>query len=261
MHSPAWGVSLRKGQHEALISYETHQKIIDRLDQRVYAPTRKDIRHDFPLRGVVACHCCSTPLTSGWSKGKYKKYAYYRCRKKGCDMYGKGIARSQLERDFEAFLKAVQPTEQLSTMAGKMFQRIWNIMSGQSGDIKEALKVQLREADQKIDKLVDMAASASSARVIAAYEKKIEEAELSKLDIAEKLENPGRTKHTYEELFELALKFISSPCKIWETARFEMRRIILRLVFSDHLSYCKDKGLLNSDLSMPFKALDAFSEV
>ena len=52
---PNWNVSLRKGQHEGLISFETFQKIQNRLSTGAKAPARKDISADFPLRGFVLC--------------------------------------------------------------------------------------------------------------------------------------------------------------------------------------------------------------
>lgn len=55
---PEWNVSLRKGQHEGLISLETFELIQKRLKTKGYAITRKDLNEDFPLRGVVCCADC-----------------------------------------------------------------------------------------------------------------------------------------------------------------------------------------------------------
>ena len=93
VHSPKWGISLRNGQHEGLISLATFQRIQERLQETGYVTTRTDNHEDFPLRGAVVCSGCGTTLTGGWSKGKTRRHAYYRCRKKGCDHYGKSIAR------------------------------------------------------------------------------------------------------------------------------------------------------------------------
>lgn len=64
VEAPKWDVSLRKGQHEALISFETFQRIQDRLEGRKRAPAaRKDYNEDFPLRGFVLCDCCGNAMT------------------------------------------------------------------------------------------------------------------------------------------------------------------------------------------------------
>lgn len=71
-----WGVSLRPGHHEPLISFETHKKIQDRMAGKAHAPARKNLDADFPLRGAVVCGHCGAPLTASWSKGKYSLYPY-----------------------------------------------------------------------------------------------------------------------------------------------------------------------------------------
>lgn len=61
-----------------------------------------------------------------WSKGRNAKYAYYFCRTKGCDNYGKSIKREQLEGDFEKLLRRIQPTHSLFTVAKLMLEDLWN---------------------------------------------------------------------------------------------------------------------------------------
>lgn len=89
VEAPKWGVSLRKGHHEVLITFETYQKIQDRLNGKARAPARKNLDGDFPLRGFVTCGDCATPLTACWARGCRNHYAYYHCPKRGCASYGK----------------------------------------------------------------------------------------------------------------------------------------------------------------------------
>ena len=56
-----WNVSLRKGNHEGLIDYQTFQKIQDRLNGAANAPARKDLSSEFPLRGSICCADCGGP--------------------------------------------------------------------------------------------------------------------------------------------------------------------------------------------------------
>ena len=43
VEAPNWNIKPRIGNHEPLISYETHLKIQENLDAGVYAPKRKDL--------------------------------------------------------------------------------------------------------------------------------------------------------------------------------------------------------------------------
>ena len=46
---PEWGVSLRKGHHQGLISLETYEQVHERIRDGARAPARADISTDFPL--------------------------------------------------------------------------------------------------------------------------------------------------------------------------------------------------------------------
>ena len=53
-----WGVSLRRGHHEPLISFATYEKIQKNLEEGARGPARADFSEDFPLRGFVTCSEC-----------------------------------------------------------------------------------------------------------------------------------------------------------------------------------------------------------
>ncbi|MEM6913393.1 MAG: recombinase family protein, partial [Pseudomonadota bacterium] len=189
VHSKAWNVSLRKGRHEGLISFETHKAIQDRLEQKAYAPTRKDISEDFPLRGFVTCGDCNKPLTSGWSRScTGKRYAYYLCQNKQCDSYGKSIRRDTIEGEFTTVLKAMKPSQGLFDLVKVMITDAWDQRAAQANETSKALKRQIRTIDEQIDGFLKRLADASSPAAIKAYERKIEQLEGEKLLTAEKLE-------------------------------------------------------------------------
>lgn len=257
--SKAWGVSLRKARHEGLISFDTHQKILDKLERGVYAAARKDISDDFPLRGAVSCACCDNPMTAGWSKGKYQRYPYYRCRIKACEMFGKGIPRDKIEADFEELLSGVQPAEELASLAAMMFRDCWDQLAAQATALIDAHRRKISDVEREITDMVNRAVAASNPKVIAAYERNIDELEKRKLILIEKSQNSGRSEHTFDELFEHSMRFLKSPYKLWVSGRLELQRIVLKLVFFEHLTYCRERGFLNTKMSIPFNVLGADS--
>ena len=252
---PQWGVSIRDGQHAGLISKATFERIQNRLDGRVYAPARKDIREDFPLRGAVSCASCSTPLTSGWSKGKYKKYPYYFCRTKGCERFGKSIARGKIEDAFKDVLSEAKPTDGVLKAAAAMFHDYWSAQSSLAKDRAASVKAELAKGERQVAQLVDRLVDATNPRVAIALEKRIDELERNQLILREQGAQSGKPRHPKRELFELSLRFLSNPCILWESGRFELQRLVLKLVFPEHLTYCKEQGFLNTKFSLPFKAL------
>jgi site-specific DNA recombinase len=255
----AWGVSVREGQHEGLISIAVFERIQKKLDGGTYAPARKDIGIDFPLRGAVCCSECTTPLTAGWSKGKCKKYPYYFCRRKGCDLYGKAIARKKIEGDFEALLSALQPTKGLVEITAAMFRDFWNTQLDQAAAVGKAIKRDAADAENKIEKLLDAVVEATNPRVITAYEKRIEKLERQRLALHEKERELATPPGSFDDLFEHSIRFLSSPWKLWQTGRFEMQRLVLKLTFSGHLHYSRETGFRTPQTTIPFSFLGNFA--
>ncbi len=254
-----WGIGLREGQHEGLISIATYERIQHRLKQGVYAPTRKDYKIDFPLRGAVSCGTCCTPLTAGWTKGKYKKYPYYFCREKSCSMYSKMIPRKKIESDFETLLGQLEPDAKVFKIFQSMFKDCWEMFRADATESIEALRLEVINIEKKITKLVDKIVDATNPRVVSAFEKRIDELEKRQLISHEKASQNGKPLASFEQMFELSFQFLSNPCKLWETGRFDLKRLVLKLAFSEHLAYSYSEGFLNTKKSFPFNTLSAFN--
>ena len=257
--APAWGISLRDGHHEGLISKATYERIQERLNEGVYAARRKDIHADFPLRGAVCCASCSTPLTAGWCKGKRQKYPYYFYRKKGCDLHGKMIRRSKIESAFLDMLKAMSPTEKLFELAITMFRDAWDQKAAQVTNTVATYRTQALEVEKTIAGVIDTASNVSNPRLIETFEKRLEELEREKLVLLEKAKKSAVPRYTFEQLFEHCIRFLASPCKLWESGKFDLQRLVLRLTVSEHLVYCRERGFLNTNFALPIKALGMVS--
>lgn len=129
---PNWNVSLREGQHEALISLATFQKIQDRLAGNARVPARKDLNHDYPLRGFVTCSDCDKPLTACWSRSSTgKKHPYYMCYNKQCVSSRKSIPKAKIEGEFAELLKQLTPSKDMFALAKAMFTSAWDVRLNQ----------------------------------------------------------------------------------------------------------------------------------
>ena len=258
VRSKAWNVSLRKGRHEGLISFETHQKIQRRLEQKALAPARKDIDQDFPLRGFVTCGDCEKPLRSCWSKsGTGKRYAYYLCHTKNCPSYGKSIQRDKLEGEFSTLLKTMRPSAGLFTLVKAMVSDAWNQRAAQINETRKALRRDMLALEKQIDGFLNRLVDASSPATIKAYERKIEQLERDKLLAAEKLEHSLQPRVTAPQMIELSMRLLSNPWKIWENGDLALKKTVLRLAFAHPLPYHRDKGYRTPKTTLPFKVLEA----
>ena len=255
VEAPNWNVGLRKGHHDGLINLETFERIQARLKGNAKAPARKDISADFPLRGFVLCNDCGKPLTACWSQGKNQKYPYYLCPTKGCVSYRKSIKREQLEGDFESMLERLEPSKGFFALAKAMFRDAWDTRLAQTvGQVKE-MKAGIRQLEKQIEQLLDRIVDATSDSVVSAYEKRITKLDREKLVLQEQLAESGKPRHTFEESFEHAIRFLASPWSLWINSDLMLKRTVLRLAFTEPLPYCRNQGLRTPNLALPFKAL------
>ncbi len=240
--APNWGIPFRPGQHKALISLETFQKIEARLKQRVYLPRREDNAIDFPLRGAICCASCKTPLTAGYCKGMTKTYPYYWCRQSGCDLKGKTISRDKIQAELGAVIGDITPAEWLAPLFGAMLKKRWDMQAEQARGALKSIEKQIKDNEGAISQLVDRTLETSSPALLSAYEKKIEEIERQTLLLRSKQAKTTRPKVDFEELFELSVRFFYMPKKLWESDVYELQRLVLKLVFKGYLPYARGKG-------------------
>ncbi|WP_429646588.1 recombinase family protein [Skermanella aerolata] len=259
IEAPSWGVSLRPAQHEALISYQTFQRIQDRLNGNGYAPRRTNLNEDFPLRGYVVCADCETPLTACWSKGSHAKHPYYLCPKRGCASYGKSIRRDKIEGEFAELLATLQPSEKLFRVARMMFADLWDRRLAQAEVQSKAFGAQLIKIERQVSQFLERILDASVPSVIAAYEDRVRKLEEEKLIINERMANAGRPASRFDDALRTALGFLANPCNLWSSDRLEDRRAVLKLAFAERLRYARKEGFRTAKLSLPFKVVGEFS--
>jgi len=261
IEAPTWGIPLRKGNHDALISFETFDRIQRRLKEGAKTPARADINSDFPLRGTVACACCGKLMTACWSTSRTgDRHPYYMCFGKACPQRRKSIKRDIVEHAFAKLLDRLTPGPQLVRLAAEMFKNAWSQRVAQAEAIAKNCELEARKVESQIAALVDRVVEATSEVVISAYEKRIAELERSKLLLEEKSGNTRQPKGKFEELFELALRFLANPSNLWNSGEFTQQKLVLRLTFADHLAYCPINGFSNPKTALPFKMLDVICD-
>lgn len=249
VEAPKWDVSLRKGQHEGLVSFEIYRKIQDRLAGHATVPARKDLNEDFPLRGFITCADCGTPLTACWTTGCRARYAYYLCPKHGCPSYRKSVRRELLEGQFESLLRQLQPSESLFCVARAMIKDLWDHRVEAAHGCAQSLKAALAQVERKIEQLLDRITEADVASVIRAYEDRIRKLEEQKAEIVEQIASCGRPVRSFDETVRTALDFLGNPWKLWISERLEDKRTVLKL------AYARNEGFRTTNVALPFKAL------
>ncbi len=261
VEAPKWKVSLRKGHHEPLISYEAYNQIQQNLVRGARPAARKDYNSDFPLRGFVLCDDCAKPMTAAWSRGCRQRYAYYLCDTRGCPSKRKSIPRAKIEDGFADILQKLQPTAQLFSLAKAMFTDAWKLRFAQAEKEKAEVLRQLKDVDNQIENLVDRIVGASSSTLVSAFEVRIEKLEREKILLSERAEKSLPPKGRFEEFIELSLLFLSNPWNIYQNDSYTLKQTVLRLAFAEPPRYARKTGYRTTNTSLPFKVLEGFSTV
>ncbi len=252
-----WGIPFTKAKHEPLISLATHQIIQERLKERSVAPARKDISNDFPLRGFLMCEHCRHPLTACWARSHTgQKPAYYLCQYRGCPEKGKSIRRDKLEDEFNSILKALTPARTTFELAEHLFRKAWDERSSSGLAEAKRLNTKARQIERDVENTIQRLVRTENPSVITAYETRVEELKKQGAMIEEELAHIATPTHSFEEMFELSMKFLSSPYNIWEKGDLTVKKTVLRLVFSNPLTVSRKTGVQTGETTYPFKALD-----
>ncbi len=258
---PDWNISLMKGKHEPIISFETYTKIQDKLHGRAKAPARKDLNQDFPLRGFVLCDGCGAPLRSCWSAGRHGKYPYYLCHTKECRFYGKSIKRDQVEGDFGNLLKGITPSPHIVGLLEEFIEKGRELRFGNHEEIADNLQKQKQLIERKVEQLVERVVAADSAILITTYERQIKQLEEERILIEEKIKKCGTVDASFEEVNRTAKEFLANPYDFWGMADLSGKRLVLKVTFSHPLAYHQKEGYRTAALSLPFLVLRELSDI
>ncbi len=139
-----------KGQHVPMISEEQFYKVQAILDGRnvskIQFAQRDKLSIDFPLRRIIRCSYCGAGLTASWSKGKLKKYGYYRCSDKCVTA---SVNADKVESTVVSLLKGISPKKEGLDLFIAMITRTYT-------DRLKKFSVIRQSAEQEIANLKDL---------------------------------------------------------------------------------------------------------
>ncbi len=164
-----------------------------------------------------------------------------------------------IEGEFEALL-GVQPSRSLAGLVADLFRDLWDNALGNAASLKRALKTDLKAIEKNIDSLLDRIVDADSRTIITAYERKTKKLKSKQIELREQLADNHKPKHTYEEMFEHAMMYLSNPHKLWVSPKLADKRTVLKLTFADRLAYKKGRGFRTPAYALLFKALREICE-
>ena len=246
-----WGIGLREAKHPALISWDTYVRIQERLDgSRTFA--RVDVREEFILRGLIACAGCGKPLTGSWSRGHLKRYPYYHCGQRGCERYGKTIARDKMEEGFTGLLKGLEASDDTLEIMEGVLTDFWRLRQSQAGSRRETSRQALKQAASELEALTDRLAQTQSLAVMQVLERKIEKVEERRARLAREVAQAVEERVDAGTAFRQVRGLLKSPLQTWKEADVAGKRLVVQRVFETPPCYDRTEGYGTLDLSLPY---------
>jgi len=116
-----------------------------------------------------------------------------------------------LEGQFEALLKALQPTEELFRLARAMFEDLWKHRLESAAEKEKTLRAELEKTERGVEQFLDRIADAQLPSLITAYENRIRKLEEQKIVLHEKIANCGRPLRSFDESLKPHSIFSETP--------------------------------------------------
>lgn len=168
---------------------------------------------------------------------------------------GKSVRRDEVHSSFDGVLEGLTPSQPSLGLFQTIFAKVWDAQAKQVGAMKMQLNRKITGIDKQINALLDNIVKLSNDRVITSFEAKIDKLEREKLVLSEKAATLAKPRHTFNEMFELALAFLANPQKHWENGSLASRKTLLKLAFDAPLTYKRNEGFRTPQTSSIFKAL------
>jgi site-specific DNA recombinase len=150
---PKWGIDVR-GEFDPIVSTELFAAVqLVLMSRQTAKPSRILDNPEFPLRRVVRCGKCGTPMTASFSTARNRtKHPYYHCRSRGCR--GVNIRRDVFHGYFEALLTSHVVRAAVMNLFVAQVEEIWNERTKSAKAIQGQLEARLSDLQAKEDALV-----------------------------------------------------------------------------------------------------------
>ena len=211
------------------------------------------MNEDFPLRSFVVCSCCRQPYTASWSKGRNRRFAYYRCKTKGCSERNKSVKKEVLESEFELILKKIKPSQGTLNLTKAILADIWMKKESEIIQRRKNIEAEVKSIGEEIEKLTQLILRAKDESVISMYEEKISSLSKKKLVLKSSAMSFDKHKPNIETALDIVFDFLKDPLKQWQKGNIHTKKLVLKLVFEQNLAYNRKSGFETAVLSLPLR--------
>lgn len=248
---PAWGLRVQ-GCHEALVPQEVWDRAQVALGAKGGRLHLLD-NPDFPLRRFVSCGLCGKPYTAGWSRGRARRYGYYRCTGAKCS--APNVAKDKLEESFAALLRGMQPSPGYMAALRAVLVDALTRRNDAARAALMAARRGVETAEKRRDRLVEAFVYDQ------AIEREMYEEHLSRVKEELSLARMRLADAQLEEVdaegeLAFAEHLATNAARLWVEFSADQKRRFQRFAFPDGVRYARG-AFLNPSMSPLFRGMVA----
>lgn len=220
------------GKYEAMFSdSEWYQIQQVSAGKSFTAQPKKRNNPDFPLRHFAICEKCGEPITGNWSKGRSKKYPYYRCQN-----HSPSVPVDEFEQQFFDFLLKIKPKKETV----KKFTKI--LKDKYDAKYKELTK-NVHVLEKELSDLLEERKTIAKKNVAGIFSdevcKELTDEVENKITVKKMQINEGSMqKLDIETICTFAEHFLQNVAQTWRNVDLETKQRLQELIFPEGITYC-----------------------
>ena len=242
-----------KGQHVPMITLGQYYKVQAVLDGRrvsnMILVRRSRESKTFPLRRIVKCGICGSNLTGGWSKGRNKKYAYYRCSGK-CT---KSINVDKIDEKLINLLKIITPKKSTLNLFLFRLRKAYKQRYSRLKLLKDKADAEILNLQEMRRQLVEKNLNGIYSDEIFAEQNTIIEGKMTKAQIVK--DDSLVEKYNIDKIEGFIRKKLADLGETYKTSTLNQIKIFLGSIFPSGLSW-DYKGTLNHEISPMYQYIE-----
>ena len=246
-----WDIQEVDSPNKAFIDMHLFQVVQSRINNKPKRAYSVINQNDFPLKGNLECGSCSQVLRFNYSKGRTKKYPYYRCdNTKTCDASPKSMSRDVIHSDFTNLLKEAAIKKEVLILAEKIMEDTFNKNSTHIKGIKHHNDIKINKLTSLRKRQLEKVISISNPSVISVLEKEINKID-DQIAALREYEIPEEDLRLYKLQ---GLEILRQPHIAWQNANLNKKRMIYDFIFEDSLKTMNGR-IGTAKYSLPYRLM------
>lgn len=258
LQMPKWGITGVQGSFEPIVTQAVFNRVQDVLEGRGVSVTPRFRNHeDFPLRHFARCADCDTPLTASWSKGRNRKYPYYRCRNRGCRAVN--VGKEAFEGRFLEFLTGLRPKAEYVRLFREIVLDVWNRKRAEAKTDRERLRRRIDDLENRRQKLLEayLYGGGVAESVYRRQDDKLaEEIALARTE----LHDEELVEIDVEGVLNFAEAVMLDARRLWIEGSLEQRQRLQQVLFPGGVTFDQEQGFGTAETAVFFRWLSAIPD-